>query len=136
MGSKNFFHQREKAERRIPEGEIEERGGSDQRTHVAECLETVVAVVVAHAAMAYAAKWQVRVGYVKEGVVDAAASGQGGSEDMASRGFFAKEVEGQRIFAPVDELNGFVQGIIRDDWQHRAKNFILHHPGIWRYLGQ
>lgn len=47
-----------------------------------------------------------------------------------------EDVEGQRLFSSVDELDGFVQAAHWQDGQQRAKYLLLHHLCLWLHVLQ
>ena len=94
---------------------------------MAECIKALSAVVAAHAAAAHAAEAHAAGGPVNNGIVDAAAAeGNGGEHALLQRAVFGKQVQRQRMFAAVHKSERLVDGIIGDDGQNRAEDFLLH----------
>ena len=84
-------------------------------------------MVAAHAAAAHAAEAHAAGGQVNNGIVDAAAAeGDGGEHALLQRAVFGKQVQRQRMFAAVHKSERLVDGIIGDDGQNRAEDFLLH----------
>ena len=90
-----------------------------------ECLETVSAMIAPHATAPFATKWQMMIGYVYNGVVDAHATRLGVINHVTSTLVACCEVvQSQGCGVRVDVLDTIVDVVEGNDGQYGTKNFV------------
>ena len=92
---------------------------------MAECLETVSAVIASHTTATFATKGQMMIGNMNNGVVDAHASRLGVVDHVTSTLVACSEVvQCQWCGVRVDVLDTIVDVVEGDDGKYGAKNFV------------
>ena len=86
-----------------------------------------MAVIMAHAGGADAAERHVVLGHVQQGIVDAHATGVGLVHQALLFGLVVAEVvERQRAGALGNVVERRIQIVVRQNWQQRAEDLVLH----------
>lgn len=94
-------------------------------------VERVLAVVAAHAGLTDTAEWQIGHRVVQHRLVEAHSAARRALLKRRLGGIFlAEHVQGQRLGAAVDERDGLVRVVDRDDWEDRAKDLLLHDTAV------
>ncbi len=107
----------------------------EHRFLLAEGQKSLVPVVVAHAGWADTAERQSALREMQHGIVDRHAAGNRAFEDaLGARGIVVEVIERERTRASVDVVNRGIDGIDRDQGQDRAKDLVLHHREIFRWI--
>ena len=90
-------------------------------------------MVMAHAAVADTAKWQVMLADMEQAVVDADAAGHDVLNQTVDQGLVvAERIKCQWPRPGIDGIDCFVNGCVSHDGQYRPENFPAAQGAIWR----